>query len=70
MHARRPAASVLCVNMHVLQHDGALVVVVECVCSDEALWRQRLEQRGQQDASSERAHKPDSWEQLQQLLQG
>ncbi|KAG2488266.1 hypothetical protein HYH03_013117 [Edaphochlamys debaryana] len=44
------------------------VVVVDVQCSDEALWRQRLEARGAGDAGTERAHKPGAWEELQALL--
>lgn len=47
---------------------GAKVVVVECSCSDEVLWRQRLEQRGQQDAGTPQAHKPGTWAVLQATL--
>lgn len=51
-----------------LQTDARLVVV-ECVCSDEAEWRARLEARGAADAGTNRAHKPGTWAELQAMLQ-
>ena len=50
-----------------MQH-GARVLLVEVTCSDERLWRQRVEQRGLQDRGSRRGHKPCSWEELQAVL--
>ena len=43
-------------------------MVVDCTCSDEALWRGRLERRGCEEEGGDRAHKPGSWGQLQALL--
>lgn len=53
------------------QHN-AVIAVVECVPQDEVLWRQRLEARAQQHGvgSSNQGHKPQTWEQLQQLISG
>lgn len=45
------------------------VVVVDVECTDEAMWRRRLESRGSVDRGTERGHKPCSWEQLQGILQ-
>ncbi|PNW71041.1 hypothetical protein CHLRE_17g743997v5 [Chlamydomonas reinhardtii] len=50
------------------QETRLLVVVVDVECSDEGLWRRRLDARGAEDAGTERSHKPGSWEQLQDLL--
>lgn len=52
----------------ITQH-GAVVAVVECIASDAAAWRQQLESRAAQQQVAE-AHKPQTWEDLQQLLQG
>lgn len=50
------------------QH-GAVVAVVECIASDAAAWRQQLETRAAQQQAAQ-AHKPQTWEDLQQLLRG
>lgn len=47
---------------------GARVVVIDCIASNEAEWRHRLEQRAAHDAGSAKVHKPQSWDELQQLL--
>ncbi|GBF91825.1 hypothetical protein Rsub_04930 [Raphidocelis subcapitata] len=49
------------------QH-GAAVALIDCLPSDEAAWRARLEGRGTEDAGTERGHKPCSWGDLQRLL--
>ena len=54
----------------IAQRHGALVAVVECSCSDDEVWRERLERRAGLDAGSNRSHKPASWGQLQALLLG
>mmetsp|Transcript_30707 Transcript_30707/g.78494 ORF Transcript_30707/g.78494 Transcript_30707/m.78494 type:complete len:197 (-) Transcript_30707:1665-2255(-) len=51
------------------QQCHARLVVVEVGCGNEAEWRSRLEARGAQDAGTERAHKPGSWDALQATLQ-
>lgn len=52
------------------QHEAS-VVVVECLTSDEHVWRARLESRGADSAAAVRpGHKPATWEDLQQLLDG
>jgi hypothetical protein len=50
-----------------VQH-GAVVAVVECVASNEAVWRQQLEARAAQQLGPQ-DHKPQTWQDLQQLLQ-
>mmetsp|Transcript_16133 Transcript_16133/g.34917 ORF Transcript_16133/g.34917 Transcript_16133/m.34917 type:complete len:210 (-) Transcript_16133:468-1097(-) len=47
---------------------GAALVVVECVCSREEVWRSRLESRAAGDVGTERGHKPGGWQQLQAML--
>ncbi|GAX76530.1 hypothetical protein CEUSTIGMA_g3976.t1 [Chlamydomonas eustigma] len=47
---------------------GARVTVIECICSDEALWRVRLETRSALDSGSSKVHKPKSWAQIQALM--
>ncbi|GFR50238.1 hypothetical protein Agub_g12422, partial [Astrephomene gubernaculifera] len=47
---------------------SVLVVLVDVECSDEVVWRQRLEARGALDQGTERGHKPASWDELQALL--
>ena len=49
-----------------LQQVGARVTVVECVATDASIWRARIEARRGQACS---LHKPQTWEELQQLLQ-
>lgn len=49
------------------QH-GARVLLVEVTCSDERLWRQRVEQRGLRDRATPRGHKPCSWDELQAVM--
>ncbi|KAB2055929.1 hypothetical protein E1A91_A11G070600v1 [Gossypium mustelinum] len=43
---------------------GARLLIVECRPSDEAKWRERLEGR------EKSWHKPNSWEELQELIKG
>lgn len=47
---------------------GARLALVELLPSNEALWRQRVEDRGQRDAGTEHAHKPGSWSDIQAVL--
>jgi hypothetical protein len=61
-------AACSCAAAAVTQH-GAVVAVVECIASDAAAWRQQLETRAAQQQVAQ-AHKPQTWEDLQQLLQG
>jgi hypothetical protein len=49
--------------------NGAVVAVVECYAGDEARWRQQVEARAAAESDSDAAHKPQSWQQIQQLLQ-
>jgi len=49
-----------------LQH-GAVIAVIECISSDTAAWRHQLESRAGQQHSTQQ-HKPQTWEELQQLL--
>ncbi|GIM10560.1 hypothetical protein Vretimale_14214, partial [Volvox reticuliferus] len=44
------------------------IVVVEVECGDEALWRRRLEARGDCDRGTDREHKPCSWGELQEII--
>ncbi|NJN15052.1 MAG: ATP-binding protein [Oscillochloris sp.] len=44
---------------------GAQLVVIECICSDPILWRQRIEQRA---ALGEPTHEIASWSDLQQHM--
>lgn len=48
---------------------SAVVAVVDCIVGDSQLWQQRLEVRAQQQAGTSTCHKPQSWQQIQQLLQ-
>lgn len=50
------------------QQRGARLVLVECEAGDEQRWRAQLEARGAQSAGSQQAHKPLTWQHLQQLL--
>ncbi|GLI63150.1 hypothetical protein VaNZ11_005916 [Volvox africanus] len=45
------------------------VVVVDVECEDEAVWRRRLEARGDCDRGTDREHKPCRWEELQGIIQ-
>ncbi|KAJ4980421.1 hypothetical protein NE237_031258 [Protea cynaroides] len=47
---------------------GAHLVIVECRSHDESEWRRRLEMRGAADDAS--WHKPATWQDLQQLVEG
>ncbi|CAI0467413.1 unnamed protein product [Linum tenue] len=47
---------------------GARLLIVECRPSDEALWRERLEQRGGEEGAS--SHKPSTWRDLRRLIEG
>ncbi len=51
-----------------MQH-GYRTLVVECSLSDSALWKKRLQSRASKESDSETSHKPQTWEQLQLLLQ-
>ena len=44
------------------------MVLVECIARDAAVWRERVEARGQQDAGTSREHKPGSWAAVQGVL--
>ncbi|GFH18604.1 uncharacterized protein HaLaN_15436 [Haematococcus lacustris] len=46
---------------------GARVLLVECVCADEATWRARLEQRNALQPPAA-CHKPASWAELTSLI--
>lgn len=50
-----------------VQHVAALAVV-ECRPLDSSVWEQRLAARAALEAGSRSAHKPRSWQQLQQLI--
>jgi len=47
---------------------GVAVVVIECACLDEKLWRNRLEERARLHSGTTARHKPTGWEELQALL--
>ncbi|KAI4387284.1 hypothetical protein MLD38_005127 [Melastoma candidum] len=50
---------------------GAKVVVVECVARDEAEWRRRVEERGRGVERDEGIwHKPSTWRELKELVDG
>eukprot|EP00775_Hariotina_reticulata_P008623 gene8623-8804_t len=51
------------------QQHGAQLALIECSASNEQLWRQQLEARGQQHAATTAAHKPQTWQEMQELLQ-
>ncbi|KAG1679485.1 hypothetical protein FOA52_011084 [Chlamydomonas sp. UWO 241] len=57
-------------GLAVARKHGARVCVLECVCGDAAVWRQRLEARGAQQSGAAQGHKPCTWRQLQDLLAG
>ncbi len=43
---------------------------MEVTCQDEGVWRERLERRGRELAGTAHAHKPATWQQLLDLLEG
>lgn len=47
---------------------GARLALVELAPGDEALWRQRVEERGRRDAGTHHSHKPGSWADIQVVL--
>uniref|UniRef100_A0A7S3QRC4 Uncharacterized protein n=1 Tax=Dunaliella tertiolecta TaxID=3047 RepID=A0A7S3QRC4_DUNTE len=47
---------------------GAKLVVVECVCSNLEEWKSRINARGVTNSGTNQCHKPEGWEQLQDLL--
>ncbi|KAF9589784.1 hypothetical protein IFM89_028719 [Coptis chinensis] len=47
---------------------GAHIVIIECMPHNEAKWRQRLEERGMNDAAN--WHKPATWQDLEKLVEG
>eukprot|EP00879_Flechtneria_rotunda_P022465 GHRR01023716.1.p1 GENE.GHRR01023716.1~~GHRR01023716.1.p1 ORF type:complete len:199 (+),score=56.92 GHRR01023716.1:83-679(+) len=48
---------------------GAAVAVVDCIAGNEAVWQQQIEARAaQQQAALHGAHKPQTWQDIQQLL--
>ncbi|KAF5835746.1 hypothetical protein DUNSADRAFT_6926 [Dunaliella salina] len=47
---------------------GATLVVVECVCSNLEEWKWRTDVRGAANLGTNQSHKPEGWEQLQDLL--
>lgn len=49
---------------------SATVVVVSLFCSDEAVWRSRVEVRAGKDHGTRREHKPRTWEALLKLVEG
>ncbi len=50
------------------QQHGANIALVDCQPGDEAVWRHRLESRAAAEAATHTGHKPQTWEQLQQLI--
>ncbi|KAK9907464.1 hypothetical protein WJX75_004136 [Coccomyxa subellipsoidea] len=48
---------------------SAVVVVVECIASNAAVWQARLEARASVEAETEKGHKPNSWADLRALLE-
>ncbi|CAK0784817.1 hypothetical protein CVIRNUC_008021 [Coccomyxa viridis] len=48
---------------------GYSTIIVQCTLSDTAVWRTRLHSRMLQAKSAEASHKPQTWDQLQHLLQ-
>ncbi|WIA15383.1 hypothetical protein OEZ85_002045 [Tetradesmus obliquus] len=54
----------------IAQQYGAFIAVVDCVAMDQAQWQQQVEARAAAaDTWHDTAHKPQSWQQIQQLLQ-
>ena len=47
---------------------GALTALVELEPENTALWRQRVEQRGQQERGTADEHKPSSWADVQAVM--
>lgn len=47
---------------------GARLALVELLPGNDALWRQRVEERGRRDAGTEHAHKPGSWADIRAVL--
>eukprot|EP01023_Acetabularia_acetabulum_P019953 TRINITY_DN2027_c2_g1_i1.p1 TRINITY_DN2027_c2_g1~~TRINITY_DN2027_c2_g1_i1.p1 ORF type:complete len:216 (+),score=16.57 TRINITY_DN2027_c2_g1_i1:120-767(+) len=47
---------------------GVRVIVLNCECRNEEVWKRRLRKRCQESADLENTHKPQTWEQVQQLL--
>eukprot|EP00877_Chromochloris_zofingiensis_P006777 jgi/Chrzof1/2352/Cz11g11290.t1 len=54
--------------MWLLLQFGASIAVVDCHAQNEELWQQRLSQRALTDRGSDAAHKPQSWQQLQDMI--
>jgi hypothetical protein len=48
---------------------SAVVVVVECIARNAAVWQARLEARASVEAETEKGHKPNSWADLRALLE-
>ena len=48
---------------------GTTVIVVECTCSDDKLWKTRLEKRASLHSREFKRHKPSGWKDIQALLQ-
>ncbi|EIE27262.1 hypothetical protein COCSUDRAFT_52114 [Coccomyxa subellipsoidea C-169] len=48
---------------------SAILIVVECLASDVAVWQSRLEARASIEADTNKLHKPNSWADLQALLE-
>ena len=56
------------VAQYCAQH-GYSTIIVQCGVNDTAIWRKRLHSRMLQAKSAEASHKPQTWEQLQDLLE-
>lgn len=52
----------------ILSQCGAAVAVIDVTVSDQQLWQQRLEIRAQREAGSHTRHKPQTWQEIQQLM--
>eukprot|EP01025_Chloroclados_australasicus_P030620 TRINITY_DN3076_c1_g1_i1.p1 TRINITY_DN3076_c1_g1~~TRINITY_DN3076_c1_g1_i1.p1 ORF type:complete len:254 (-),score=19.15 TRINITY_DN3076_c1_g1_i1:495-1142(-) len=49
---------------------GSRILVVECECGDLEVWKARLKQRSEDTSNNlDQVHKPQSWEEVQQLLE-
>ncbi|KAF6266465.1 AAA domain-containing protein [Scenedesmus sp. NREL 46B-D3] len=53
----------------IAQQHGAIVAVVDCIAGDAARWQQQVEARAAAQPHPGVVHKPQSWQQMQQLLQ-
>ena len=67
MNAKAGCVTIVCTNWCV-QFGVQRIAIVECTTQDDATWRERIEQRGKEEANGERSHKPCHWDELQTLM--